>query len=306
MRIIVTGAGGFLGQAIVNAARSQNMQVRAIVRNTVPETWRTDPDITVQSCDLAQSADLDEIAAGDIVIHAAASLGDAAAQQRDTTEATQNLLKALPTGVRLVLVSSFSVYDYLALAPGAVLDEQSALEPHPEDRDAYARAKLDQEDTVRRAARERGLDLRIARPGVIYAKGARAWNALLGWKVGPLVVSLVPKGLIPAIHVEDCAAHLVELALRETIETGTVVNLVSPACPTRRNWIEAMGYRCIFLPQGLVFGGSKYLAALLPSGLRPRRLSARFKALTYDASLSQSLLGALPPRDLSASLEDVT
>lgn len=302
MKIVVTGAGGFLGQAIVKAARAQGCAVRAVVRNTVPASWEGDPQIEVQRCDLAESADLGELGPEDAVIHAAASLGDDAAQARDTTQATANLLAALPAGTRLVLVSSFSVYDYVALADGATLDETAKLETNLDKRDAYTRAKLAQEQ----AAKRMDLDLRIARPAVIYGAGDRAWTSLVGWKVGPFIVTTSPGAQIPAIHVDDCAAQLVKLATLDTIKGDPVLNLVSPSSPTRRDWIKAMGLTPLALPKGLLFGCSKLFGAILPNGLGLPKLAARFKPLRYDAAPAEAILGPLPDRDALVAMKEPT
>jgi len=251
--IIITGAAGFLGQEIVAAARAKGHSVRAIVRNSVPDAWQSDAGIQVVRCDLADGFETGgPITTDDVVIHAAASLGDDAAQARDTTQATANVLAALPEGGRLVLVSSFSVYDYVALSDNAVLDETAALEPNAGNRDAYTRAKLDQEDAAQSVAKQKNLDLRIARPAVIYGAGPRAWTSLVGWKLGPFIVTTAPNAQIPAIHVADCAVWLVALATSKS--GGQVLNLVSPNSPTRGEWIKAMGLKPLALPKAALFG----------------------------------------------------
>ena len=300
--IIITGAGGFLGQAIVAAARAEGFDVRAVVRSSAPKSWLGDPNIRVVTNDLADGFAPGPIAEDDVVIHAAASFGDDATQARDTAKATANILDALPKGARLVLVSSFSVYDYVALADGAVLDETAKLETDLDKRDAYTRAKLAQEE----AAKRKDLDLRIARPAVIYAAGDRAWTSLVGWKLGPFIVTYAPDAQIPAIHVDDCAAQLVKLATLDTIKGDPVLNLVSPNSPTRRDWIKVMGLKPLALPKGVLFGCSKLFGAILPNGLGLPKLAARFKPLRYDAARAEAILGPLPDRDALAAMKEPT
>lgn len=305
--IIVTGAGGFVGKAIVAAARKAGHSVRAFVRNSFPLSWEDDPNIQIIIGDLVEGFDLGPIGEEDIVIHAAASLiGDDTAHDRDTRLATNNLLAILPQGVRLVLVSSFSVYGYAALQDGVVLDESSDLETKLSDRDAYTRAKIAQERAARGAAAENGLDLRIARPGVIYDAGPKAWTPLLGWSKGSFVITMAPDAEIPSIHVEDCGSWLIALATADrcTLPEDGVVNLVSPATLTRRDWIIGIGLRPLVLPKAAVFSIARLFGAILPSGLRLPKLSARFKPLRYSAALAELCLGPLPARDLLAALKD--
>lgn len=298
--IIITGAGGFLGQAVVAAARAKGHRVRAMVRSTVPSGWADDRNIQVIQGDLADRFAPGPIAIDDVVIHAAASFGDDAVQARDTIQATAHILDALPKGARLVLVSSFSVYDYVALSDDALLDESAALEPNGSARDAYTRAKIAQEQAVA----QKDLDLRIARPAVIYASGPRAWTSLLGWKVGPFILTTAPKAQIPAIHVDDCAAQLVQLAMLDIVDAASPINLVAAYSPTREAWIKAIGRKPLALPKGLLFGFSKLLGPVLPKGLGLPKLAARFKPLRYDTARSDAVFGVLPPHDALASMKE--
>lgn len=305
--IIVTGAGGFLGQSIVAAARRSGHEVRAHVRTTVPTAWRDDPGVQIIKGDLAEGFDPGPIRSGDTVIHAAANLlGDDVAHDRDTRQATAQLLATLPKGTRLVLVSSFSVYGYHSLQDWALLDETAGLETKPGDRDAYTRAKIDQEAMARIAAKEMNLDLRIARPGVLYGPGPHAWTPLLGWAKGPFVITMAPGAPIPAIHVEDCATWLVALAAadRDRVSEGGPMNLVSGPALTRRDWIMGIGLKPLVLPRAGIFAAAGLFRPLLPGGLRMPKLAARFKPLHYSNARAEACLGALPARDMLAALKE--
>jgi nucleoside-diphosphate-sugar epimerase len=105
--------------------------------------WVQHPAAQCRWAALNDQAALTQVLQGcDVVIHAAAALeGDQATQHAVTVDGTRQLLAAMQrAGVaRLVGISSLSVYDYLALADGATLDEHSALEAAPWQRDVYAR-----------------------------------------------------------------------------------------------------------------------------------------------------------------------
>ena len=73
---------------------------------------------------------------------------------------------------RLVLASSLSVYQMAA--PGDELTEEWPLAPDAPGLDAYASAKLAQEEVARRMSAARGWDLTILRPGFIWGTGRLA------------------------------------------------------------------------------------------------------------------------------------
>ena len=288
--IAVTGAGGFLGKAIVATVTAQGHEAIALTR---------------ADADLAEGHGLAEaLTRADAVIHAAAGHGGDQAHARDTLKATDTLIAALPTGARLVLVSSFSVYAFEKLADGAVLDETTPTDPDGAARDAYARAKIGQEKQAIHAAQTAGLDLWIARPGAIFGPG-RTTTARLGWhKFGRW---FCPGGdsPIPAIHVDACAQALVAAAtvedqgwpddvpISESVGHVRIVNLVHPDAPTQTEWLQAIGARAIRLSYKAMMRLATLpgIGGALPSALRPPTLAARFKPLRFATDRLEQRLG---------------
>src|SRR3954467_14421835 len=132
MKLLVTGANGFLGHYVVAEALRRGHVVRAMVRSPADAArhgWDRDPNVEVVVADLRRRRGLTDAVRGvDAVLHlAAAKSGDLYAQYGGTVVATENLLAAMDeTGLsRIVLVSSFSVYDYLRIPAFSVLDESS-------------------------------------------------------------------------------------------------------------------------------------------------------------------------------------
>ena len=132
MRLYITGATGFVGSHVVAEALRRGHDVTAVVR----PASRTEPEVPVEATGDLRSARVDlrspdglasSLADVDSVIHlAAAKSGDFHTQFAGTVVATENLLQAMhETSVtQLVAISTFSVYDYMGLKPGAVLDEE--------------------------------------------------------------------------------------------------------------------------------------------------------------------------------------
>ena len=189
MKLLVTGANGFLGNYVVLEALRKGHTVRALVRPATDISalgWPASDKLEIVRADLRSRAGLADAVRGvDSVIHlAAAKSGDVYTQYAGTVVATENLLTAMTeTGVhRIVAISSFSVYDYAKASPLAPVDEQTPREQDALDRDAYAHTKLVQEQLIRDHAAAHQWNLVVLRPGMIWGKDnlLNAWIGMSG------------------------------------------------------------------------------------------------------------------------------
>lgn len=288
LNLLVTGAGGFLGRAVVAEARAQGHAVRGVTR----------ADVDLVTGDL--SGLLDGI---ECVIHLAGALsGDCAVQARDTLTATRRLIAAMqaqPLPPRLVLASSIAVYS--ADASG-VVTEATPIEARPERRDAYARAKLAQEGMLRVS----GLRHTILRPGVILGPG-RLMTAHLGPGMGGTLILMERGGEVPIVSLNDCARAFVLAA--ETPGEGRALNILGADRPTRARYVAAL--RRTGWPRHVLPLNWRLLAPLawllLPLGarvpglLRPAVLRARMRPLRYDIAAAQLALGWVPQDDFDTA-----
>ena len=190
MKVLITGASGFLGQYVVAEALRQGYTVQAVVRpmtNVDKISWSNHPNIEWVRLDLRSPKGwLDVLQSTDAVIHlAAVKAGDFYDQFAGTVMATENLLAGMAQAkvFKLILTSTFSVYDYLHLKPNTVLDEETPLEANPDNRDEYAQTKLIQEQLIRQFENDHGAKVTILRPGMIYGREC-LWHALLGAEIG--------------------------------------------------------------------------------------------------------------------------
>ena len=97
--VFITGASGFLGRYVVQAALDQGYRVKAVVRpasNASQLSWSTHPQVELVRLDLRQAKGIAEALAGvDWVIHlAAVKGGDFYDRFAGTVIATENLLRA--------------------------------------------------------------------------------------------------------------------------------------------------------------------------------------------------------------------
>lgn len=304
LSILVTGANGFLGRAVADAAMAAGHQVRRHGRAPGAGV-----DHAVDLGDPAAFEALCGAVAGvDAVIHtASAMVGDDAVHARDTIAATEALCRAMSSvtsgasgvesGAHLVLISSIAVYDADALPEGAVVDETAPLERDPARRDAYARAKLLQEAV----ARQSGVPLWCLRPGAIFAPG-RLWNAHIGPKIGPVLFSLGRGGELPLVSVHSCAEAAVLAAEKAPEGDKTVndwaVNIVDDNLPDRAGFLSILGVRAtrvlswrVLDVAGQVLGALPGIGPRLPGLLRPGALRARMRPARYSNARAKALLG---------------
>ena len=320
MRMLVTGAGGFLGKQVVRALLERGHAVRAQVRSaasSVPEVWRSRVEIVC--CDLNSEPAMERLFIGvDVLVHLAATLhGDASSQFAGTVTASEKLLAGMRrAGVtrHMVLASSFSVYDWTAAK--SPLSEDSAVEPDPAGRDGYTRAKIAQEQAVRKIAGDNGWTLTVLRPGLIYGPGAML-AASAGVKAGKIFAVVAPSARLRLTHVENCAAAFADAAEKGVAGTFNIVDdeRVTAWQYAGRLSRKARGTWRVIFPYnaGLIVASvAEAVASILP-GARQRRMPgllrlgtyrARFRPFEYDNTRAKAALG-WKPKPLFESGSDV-
>jgi 2-alkyl-3-oxoalkanoate reductase len=319
VKALVTGASGFIGSDVVRALASRGHAVRALVRPAaqVPPDW---PEtVEVFRADLRNHPDLAAAFEGvDVVVHLAAAMGGSEQQQfAGTVVGTERLVDAMARSStrRMVLASSISVYDWVAL--DGTLDEAAPLERHFDDRDAYTLTKHYQERVVRRRAEQEGWDVVVLRPGWVWGKPGE-YPPRIGRTIGGVHLVFGPRAILPLTHVRNCADYFARAAEGVESASARTINVIDPelvpawwfmgeymrrtGTPGRRLPIPYAVVRAIF---GTAYAVSR--RAFGPSGklstfLSPRRFEAGYKPLSYDRRRLEAVLGS-PPQELERSLE---
>lgn len=279
MAVVVTGAAGFLGRALVAALAADGIRVLAVDRRPGP------PGVPALRTDLLDRDPAVEAAlhAADAVFHLAGRPGvresgpaAEAARLRDNVAATAAVLAAVPAGTPLVVTSSSSVYGGAAGRPSR---EDDPLRP----RGGYARSKA----TVERLCAARlaaGGRVVVLRPFTVAGERQRPDMALARWidavRAGrPLRVLGSPARTRDVTDVRDVVRALRLAAERDV---GGVLN-VGTGRP--RTLAELAGAVCRALGT--------------PAELEVRPAAAAEPAATWaDTTLLRRRLGFVPVTDL--------
>lgn len=308
--ILVTGASGRLGRALVRRLVERGESVRCFVRRphaALPAgaerfVGRLEDPTRVRQAMRGVRA----------VVHAGAAMsGDWAEHERGTVEGTKNVVDAaLAEGVRLVHVSSLSVLA-LGTDSGLALTETFPLEGRTEERGHYSRAKYLAEGVVRAAVAEHGLRAVIVRPGLVFGGALPLVTPAVASKVGGAWVVLGDgEQRLPLVYLDDVVDGIV-LALDGALSQGEVVHLVDDDAPTQNEVLaRALGDRVEpwYVPRPLIVGAAQLGAALFGlagrrSPVSPHRFRAAMTSHGYSSARARALLGWRPRIGVRTGIE---
>ena len=168
--VLVTGAGGFLGSAVVRALGRHGAAVRALIRDPAKAREFNGGGAEPVRGDVLDPEAVDRAIAGcRAAVHLAANPStapdDPELLRRVRIEGARNLLRAAKArGVpRVVIGSGFWVYAGSADS----ITERSRLEPVGESRNNF-----DAEEAARDPAERGAVETLVVRPGMVYGNGA--------------------------------------------------------------------------------------------------------------------------------------
>ena len=237
MIVLVTGANGFLGTALVSSLIEQTEhEIRCLVRqgsshdklDTLIRDFSHRCRIVYGSLNRCEDC-LEMIKGVECVFHLASAKGGPPAEMfKDSSVATRNLLDAIKDsapGIQFIHCSSFSVYGVSGVKKGVVIDEKTPLEQEPVKRDIYSYTKLHQENLVKFYSEKHGIPTVILRPGVIYGPGGTAISPRVGLNLFGIFLFIGGKNILPLTYVDNCAEAFV-VAAKSADFSGDIYNVV--------------------------------------------------------------------------------
>ena len=288
MRVVVTGAAGFIGRAVVRRLAARGDQVVAVVRDPETAAHLAAPTVELVRSDLSDVAALTQIARGaDGLIHAAGSyrVGIPASERPAMLDAnlgtTERVLDAaIAAGVpRIVCLSTINAYGNTR---GQVVDETYRRDP----KDGFGSYYDETKWLAQLAAEERianGAPIVIVQPGVTYGPGdhSSVGQQLLQAYLGTApFIALGSLGISP-VHVDDLAAGIIaaldrgrpgrtyalggpNVRLKEAMGIAARAAGHGPPRLNIPNWVLRVGAR-LGPDRGAMFGLSPNLREILKS-----------------------------------------
>jgi nucleoside-diphosphate-sugar epimerase len=271
-RVLVTGAGGFIGRRAVASLLERGFTNVACLARPAPAPLQPNdfagPDeacaVEVLQGNLLSREDCLRVSRGaQVVLHLAAGRGEKSYPDAflNSVVTTRNLLEACLHHrclKRFVNVSSFAVYSNRDKPRGRLLDEESPMEQHPELRgQAYCFAKVRQDEIVMEYGRKQSVAYVILRPGVVYGPGNEQIHPRVGLGHFGLFLHLGGLNRVPLTYVDNCADAIVLAGLVKGID-GEIFNIVDDDLPSSRRFLrlykkEVKRFRSIYVPHFLSY-----------------------------------------------------
>jgi nucleoside-diphosphate-sugar epimerase len=306
--ILVTGATGFVGRAVINElAKDSHYRVRGAARRlSTTEPLRT--NVAIGELGPATNWQI-ALANIDTVVHTAARVHaerarvpeDLADYRRVNTEATLALARrAAEAGVRrFVFLSSVKVN-----GESTPIDKAFTADDRPNPNGPYAISKAEAEAGLRRLEQETGLEVVIIRPVLVYGPGVRAnFLSMMRWieRGVPLPLGSVEnaRSLVALDNLVDlitvCVRH--PGARGQTFMISDGEDLSTPELLRRTG--DAMGRRARLVPVPVFVLRSG--AKILGKAAVAERLCA---SLRVDISTTRSRLSWTPPTSVDQGLSE--
>lgn len=314
MRILVTGAAGFIGRTLVRQAVTAGHTVHAVVHRSIPGAWKSLESVSVLQNDLSDPDGLREgLETADCVIHLAADMHNGRTGFEKSLEATRNLCDAMSRfeSPRLLLVSSIAVINYASVQANSTIDETTEARRTNEPAADYAAMKSEQETIARQWQLRNNAELLVVRPGIVFGDEQLS-SAHAGITIRNCSVAATHSGEVPVIHVDDVVNALL-LAVTNWPEHD-LLHLIGSNLPSQTDYLRELkqrGHISLLIP--LHWRGYAALAALtravlgliskraIPNGFLGDSVLARMTPYEFENHRAREALNWSPRNDMKFS-----
>ncbi len=322
MRILVTGANGFLGRNTVEhllRLKKKEDKIKCLVRHKSSTNGLDKLLVKIIRGSLNEKKDIQKaIQKVDTIIHLAATgSGSPVGMFSETVASTERLFDEIKESdvKKVVMISSFSVYEINKTRRGSVITEKTPIESHPEKRDAYAWSKYHQEIIAKNKADELGINLIILRPSVIYGEETNLLCRRIGQQIPGLPFFAVGRSAkVPLIYIRDCAEAVALACINQKIN-NEIINIVGDNLPTQSQYLKEYQKTFgkiknnIFVPFP-IFYLACWVGEILNKNTRgnfpnvyTRYKAASYKPFEYSNKKAKKLLGWIPKTSVTQGLK---
>jgi nucleoside-diphosphate-sugar epimerase len=243
VKVLVTGAAGFVGNHLVEMLVERGDEVRALVRpGENADCLRTLPDVEVTYGDLTNPLSLKRAVQGmQRVYNIAAKTGPWGPEKTYQAINVQGLADlidaAMEAGVcRIVHTSSITVYGHHLC--GIVAEDH----PYHAENNPYSRTKIAGEKLIFRLVKERGAPVVIVRPAWIYGPRDRAsfgrFVSLIASRKGWLLGN--GNNIVPVVYVRDVAQGLIKAGDASDEAVGRAYNIADDRRVTQAEYLNTI------------------------------------------------------------------
>jgi nucleoside-diphosphate-sugar epimerase len=318
VRVVITGASGNLGTALLEAATAPGgpqWDVLGVARRR-PEPVPPYDRVSWECCDIGVASGADRlrdlVRQADVVVHLAWAVQPAAGEppmRQTNLTGTRNLLRAVAgSGVRHLVCAS-SVAAYRPAGRHGRVAETWSTGGVPGS--AYSRQKAELETMLDGFEAERPeVTVARVRPCAIVSRAAGA--QLASWLVSPLLPTwaagrvLLPLPVWPGLRLQAVHARDVADGIRLIVAAGAGGGFNLAAEPVvRRRELAAAGITCVGLPYRAI----EYAATVSwRAGLQPLHrgwLRLADRAALVDTTRARHELGWTPTVDATAAVREM-
>jgi UDP-glucose 4-epimerase len=309
-KLVLTGAAGFVGKALLTELRNENWIVNAVVRSKMSELY--DSGISIfEVGDFSQLQDWSNILKGvDVVIHLAARVHEMNDKSSDpmadfrkiNVQCTLNLARqAAKSGVKRFIYLSTIKVNGESTKKGRPFFADDV--PCPSD--PYAISKYEAELGLQEIASKMDFDLVIIRAPLVYGPGVKAnFLTMMNWLSLPIPLPLGAfKNSRSFIALDNLVDFIVKsithpLAANQIFLVSDGENLSTPDLLYRLGYSLGRSPKLIAVPISWI----EFFASLFGKKDFIRRLS---DSLEVDIAKTHKLLGWKPPISVDEGLRRV-
>lgn len=294
-QVVVTGAAGFIGQAVTARYRSLGATVVGV-------DIRADPANGITAGDTSVPGPWQEVvASGDVVVHTAALVSNTAGLERAwevNVLGTRHVIDAAAEGgadrvVHLSSVRAFSDLDF-----PADVDEQHPVRP---DGHSYVDTKIASEQVCLQAHSAGEVPVTVIRPGDVYGPGSIPWTfwPAIGISNGTFAIPDDGQHLFSPVYIDNLVDGLVAAA-SEPAAAGQVITISDGVAVTNLEFFSY--YFRMFSKEPVLVPESELRELFEGIGVGGDTVDYLLRRHTYSIAKANKLLGYQPRINLDEGM----